>query len=191
MTEKRPSRDAVGVLALQGDFVRHVEALSRSGIDSVEVRRIEDLALVSGLVLPGGESTTILKFFESEPWEKALRDFAAEGKPILATCAGLILLAREVDNPKQRSLGLLDVSVTRNAYGRQVDSFIGRAVDESGGELEAVFIRAPRIVRVGPAVSVIARQNGDPVWVREGSIHAASFHPELSEDSSVHRHVFS
>lgn len=191
MTEKRLARSPVGVLALQGDFARHAEALSRWRIGSVEVRRVADLDRVSGLILPGGESTTFLKFFESEPWEEALRDFAARRNPILATCAGLILLAREVENPPQRSLGLLDVSVRRNAYGRQVDSFIGRAIEETGGESEAVFIRAPRIIRVGPGVAVMARHDGEPVWIREGAIHGASFHPELSENSPIHRRVFS
>jgi 5'-phosphate synthase pdxT subunit len=180
----------VGVLALQGDFAKHAEALARAGRESREIRKPGELESVSGLVLPGGESTTLLKFFEREGWEKPLRDFAASGRPILATCAGLILLARKVENPEQRSLGLLDVDVVRNAYGKQVDSFVGRARGPSGDEREAVYIRAPKISRVGPGVEVLAREGNDPVWVREGNVQAATFHPELSESSEVHRRAF-
>lgn len=145
---------------------------------------------MSGLVLPGGESTTLLKFFDREGWETPLREFAASGRPVLATCAGLILLARRVENPEQRSLGLLDVDVVRNAYGRQVDSFVGRARGPAGQETEAVYIRAPKISRVGPGVEILAREGGDPVWVRQGNVQAATFHPELSESSDVHRRAF-
>jgi 5'-phosphate synthase pdxT subunit len=179
------------VLAIQGDFAKHTEALSRAGLESREIRRPEELAGVSGLILPGGESTTYLKFFEREPgWEKALREFAASGRPLLATCAGLILLASRVENPAQASLKLLDVDVVRNAYGRQVDSFVGTATDALGGSIEAVFIRAPKIARVGPSVEVLARQQSDPVLVRSGNVFGATFHPELSEDPAVHRRIF-
>ncbi|MGH9441350.1 MAG: pyridoxal 5'-phosphate synthase glutaminase subunit PdxT [Thermoanaerobaculia bacterium] len=180
----------VGILALQGDFAKHAEALARAGRESAEVRRPDELESVSGLILPGGESTTLLKFLESEGWEEPLRAFAATGKPVLATCAGLILLARRVENPKQGSLGLLDVDVVRNAYGRQVDSFVGRARVSGGEEIEAVYIRAPRISRVGPRVEILARQGSDPVWVRQDNVHAATFHPELSRSSEIHRRVF-
>jgi 5'-phosphate synthase pdxT subunit len=180
----------VGVLALQGDFAKHAEALTRAGIESREIRRPEDLESVSGLVLPGGESTTLLKFFEREGWEQPLQDFAASGKPLLATCAGLILLARKVENPEQKSLGLLDVDVVRNAYGRQVDSFVGQATGPGGKAVEAVYIRAPKISRVGEGVEVLARQGGDPVWVRQGNVHAATFHPELSDSTELHRRAF-
>jgi 5'-phosphate synthase pdxT subunit len=186
-----PRAKPVGILALQGDFARHGEALRRAGLESREIRRQDELAGVSGLVLPGGESTTYLKFFEREPgWETALREFAASGRPVLATCAGLILLASRVENPAQASLGLLDVDVVRNAYGRQVDSFVGTATDAGGASIEAVFIRAPKIARVGPSVEVLARQQSDPVLVRSGNVFGATFHPELSEDPELHRRIF-
>lgn len=180
----------VGILALQGDFAKHAEALARAGLQSREIRKPGELDSVSGLVLPGGESTTLLKFVDREGWETPLREFAASGKPVLATCAGLILLARRVENPEQRSLGVLDVDVVRNAYGRQVDSFVGTARGPAGEETEAVFIRAPRISRVGPGVEILAREGDDPVWVREGNVQAATFHPELSQSSEVHRRAF-
>lgn len=180
----------VGVLALQGDFAKHAEALKRAGFESREIRKAEELESIAGLVLPGGESTTLLKFFDREGWETPLRKFAASGKPVLATCAGLILLARRVEHPEQRSLGLLDVDVVRNAYGTQIDSFIGKARAAEGEEFEAVFIRAPKISRVGVGVEVLATQGSDPVWVRQGNVQAATFHPELSESSEVHRRAF-
>ncbi len=170
---------------------KHAEALARAGLPSREIRKPGELDSVSGLVLPGGESTTLLKFFDREGWETPLREFAASGKPVLATCAGLILLARRVENPVQRSLGVLDVDVVRNAYGRQVDSFVGTARGPAGEETEAVYIRAPKISRVGPGVEILAREGDDPVWVRQGNVQAATFHPELSESSEVHRRAFS
>jgi 5'-phosphate synthase pdxT subunit len=172
--------EAIGVLALQGDFERHRQALAASGLASREVRRPGELGSVSGLVLPGGESTTM----------QAISDFAASGRPILATCAGLILAAKRVDNPRQESLGLLDVDVVRNAYGRQLDSFVGAARLADGGELEAVYIRAPKITRSGEAVEVLARQGEDPVLVRQGNLWGATFHPELTPGSPVHGRVF-
>jgi 5'-phosphate synthase pdxT subunit len=186
-----PHPAPVGVLALQGDFERHRAALSRNGLRSREVRRPEELSGLGGLVLPGGESTTMLKFFQSEPWGASLAAFAASGRPILATCAGAILIAREVENPVQPGLGLIDIDVVRNAYGRQLDSFVGRAHRPDGSEMEAVFIRAPKISRVGPGVEVLAASGGDPVLVRQGNIVAATFHPELSEPPALHGEVFS
>ena len=184
-------RAPVGVLAIQGDFARHAEALARAGLESREIRRPEELGDVSGLILPGGESTTYLKFFEREPgWREALTGFAGSGRPVLATCAGLILLAARVDNPPQPSLGVLDVDVVRNAYGRQLDSFIGTASGEDGKPLEAVFIRAPKIARVGPGVEVVAREGKDPVLVRRENVYGATFHPELSENAGLHRRIF-
>jgi 5'-phosphate synthase pdxT subunit len=181
----------VGVLAIQGDFARHADALARAGVESREIRRPEELASVSGLVLPGGESTTYLKFFEREPgWREALTEFAESGKPVLATCAGLILLASRVENPPQPSLGVLDVDVVRNAYGRQLDSFVGTATGEDGAAIEAVFIRAPKIARVGPGVEVLAREGEDPVLVRRENVYGATFHPELSDEPSLHRRIF-
>jgi pyridoxal 5'-phosphate synthase pdxT subunit len=165
--------------------------LSSMGIDSFEARLPEDLDRASGLILPGGESTTIWKFFESAPWEPALQSFAHSGRPILGTCAGAILLAREVTHPAQKGLGLLDIGVERNAYGRQVDSFVGEVdAPALGGALPAVFIRAPRIRRVGGGVQVLATLRGEPVLVCKDQVFAATFHPELTEDDRVHRLAF-
>jgi 5'-phosphate synthase pdxT subunit len=183
---------AVAVLALQGDFEAHRRMLSSMGIDSFEARLPEDLNRAGGLVLPGGESTTIWKFFESAPWEPALQRFASSGRPILGTCAGAILLAREVSNPTQRGLGILDIGVERNAYGRQAESFVGEVdAPALGGDLPAVFIRAPRIRRVGEGAEVLATLHGEPVLVREGNVLAATFHPELTGDARVHGLAFS
>ncbi len=161
------------------------------GIESFEARRPEEIESASGLIIPGGESTTMWKFFESAPWEEAIARFAASGRPVLGTCAGAIVLARQVFNPAQKGLGLLDVAVERNAYGRQADSFVGVVEAPAlGGELPAVFIRAPRIRRVGPAVEVLAARDGEPVLVRQDNVVAATFHPELTDDERVHRMVF-
>jgi len=178
---------AIGVLALQGDFAAHARTLRRIGVNAIEVRRSNDLDAADGLILPGGESTTMLKFIEEENLAQSITDFARQGKPILGTCAGAILLAREVYNPAQASLGLIDIGVERNGYGRQVDSFIAEVETAiEGGPLEAVFIRAPRIRGAGPNVEVVASLNDEPVLVREGNILAATFHPELTEDTRVH-----
>ncbi|HEX8087496.1 MAG TPA: pyridoxal 5'-phosphate synthase glutaminase subunit PdxT [Blastocatellia bacterium] len=177
----------IGVLAIQGDFAAHKRALSRIGVRAVEVRRRADLGCVDGLIMPGGESTTMLKFLLEEGMGDAIGAFAESGKPVFGTCAGAILLARTVKNPNQPSLALIDIAVERNAYGRQIDSFIGEAdVSLGGGPLEAVFIRAPRIVEVGPNVKTIATLRGEPVLVREGNILAATFHPELTRDTRTH-----
>jgi pyridoxal 5'-phosphate synthase pdxT subunit len=191
MVTSKAEPGAIAVLALQGDFEAHRKKLAAMGLDSFEIRRPGELASAAGLVLPGGESTTLWKFFEAEPWETALLDFARSGRPILGTCAGAIVLAREVTHPSQKGLGLLDISVERNAYGRQVDSFVGSVEAPSlGGTIPAVFIRAPRIRRVGPGVEVIATRAGEPVLVRRGNVAAATFHPELTGDSRVHAFVF-
>jgi|SRR5215813_4252260 len=177
----------IGVLAIQGDFAAHIRALRRIGEDPVEIRSINDLTALDGLILPGGESTTMLKFIENESFSKSIIGFADAGKPIFGTCAGAILLAREVYNPTQPSLGLIDMVIERNGYGRQVDSFVGNTEAASElGTFEAVFIRAPRIKAVGPDVEVLARLNGEPVLVRERNILAATFHPELTEDRRTH-----
>jgi 5'-phosphate synthase pdxT subunit len=161
------------------------------GLESFEARRPDQIQGASGLVVPGGESTTFWKFFESAPWEEAIRAFADTGRPILGTCAGAIVLAREVTNPVQRGLGLIDIAVERNAYGRQVDSFVGEVdAPELGGALPAVFIRAPRIRRVGAEVEVLATRESEPVLVREGNVIAATFHPELTLDTTVHELAF-
>ncbi len=181
----------MAVLALQGDFEAHRKKLGEIGIESFEARRPEEIADAAGLVIPGGESTTLWKFFESAPWEEAIARFAASGRPVLGTCAGAIVLAGEVSHPAQRGIGLLDIAVERNAYGRQADSFVGTVeAPRLGGELPAVFIRAPRIRRVGPGVEVLATRAGEPVLVRQGSVVAATFHPELTEDDRVHRLCF-
>ncbi len=178
----------IGVVAIQGDFAAHGRMLSRLGVDVAEVRRASDLDGVEGLILPGGESSTMLKFLAAEDLEQPIKELAGAGKPVFGTCAGAILLAREAINPSQHSMDLIDITVARNAYGRQVDSFIGEVETViKGGPLEAVFIRAPRIERVGPEVEVLARNEGEPVFVRQANILAATFHPELSDDERAHR----
>ncbi len=181
----------IAVLALQGDFEAHRRKLSQMGLASFEARRPGEIKDASGLVIPGGESTTLWKFFGWAPWEEAIKAFAASGRPVLGTCAGAIVLATEVSNPPQRGLALLDIGVERNAYGRQVDSFVGD-VDAPGlgGKLPAVFIRAPRIRRVGPEVETLATRAGEPVLVRQSNVFAATFHPELTADTRVHSLVF-
>jgi pyridoxal 5'-phosphate synthase pdxT subunit len=187
----RFSSQGVAVLALQGDFEAHRRALGQIGLESFEARRPGDLERADGLVIPGGESTTLWKFFEAEPWEEAFRAFAGSGRPILGTCAGAIVLARNVSNPAQRGLGLIDIDIERNAYGRQVDSFIGEVACPSlQSPLPAVFIRAPRIRRLGPAVEVLGSCGGDPVLVRQGNVVAATFHPELTADHRLQAFVF-
>jgi 5'-phosphate synthase pdxT subunit len=186
LTEKRPP-PLIGVLAIQGDYAAHAEALAEAGATPVEVRQPDQLAGLDGLVLPGGESTTILRFLGKHKFFEALQEFCGR-KPVFGTCAGAILLARKVLNPPQRSLGLLDAVVERNAYGRQIDSAIVTAETAlAGGPLEMVFIRAPRIVQTGPGVEVLARREGFPTLVREGRLLAATFHPELSRDRRVHQ----
>ncbi|MEO8349834.1 MAG: pyridoxal 5'-phosphate synthase glutaminase subunit PdxT [Acidobacteriota bacterium] len=181
----------IAVLALQGDFAAHGRRLAEIGLDSFEARKPEELDRAAGLVLPGGESTTLWKFFETAPWEDAIRRFAASGRPVLGTCAGAIVLARDVTNPPQRGLGVLDIAVERNAYGRQVDSFVGEVEAPSlGGTLPAVFIRAPKIRRVGETVEVLATREGEPVLVRQGNVVAATFHPELTPDTKIHELAF-
>jgi len=180
----------IGVLALQGDFAAHEAALGKRGVPTRKLRRPQELEGLSGLVLPGGESTTMLKLLAEEGMGEALRRAIAAGLPVLATCAGVILLAEEVSNPPQPSLGLLRVAVARNAYGRQLASTVARLVvtdreELPVEELEGVFIRAPRVVRVGEGVKVLAKRGEDPVLLRQGAILAATFHPELSQDSPV------
>jgi len=183
----------IGVLALQGDFAMHVRALARcgAGVEVVEVRKPEQLEGLDGLVMPGGESTTLLKLMDAWGFVPALEKFHAGGKPIFGTCAGLILLAREVTSPAQFSLGLIDVGVERNAYGRQRESFesAGTAqLDGGPASVEMVFIRAPRIRRVGEGVQTLARHDGEAVMARQGTILVATFHPELTDDPTVHRY---
>ena len=177
----------VGVLALQGAFARHAALLESLGHRVCTVRSAEDFHGLDGLVLPGGESTVQLSLIDRLGLEAPLRELATSGRPILATCAGLILLARAVHNPDQRSFGLIDLEVTRNGWGRQVDSFEARSDD---GTLPLVFIRAPRIAACGPGVEVLARYRTEPVLVRANTVTAATFHPELSGDPTIHARVF-
>jgi len=175
----------IGVLALQGDYEAHARAFQNAGARTVLVRKPEELAGLDGLVLPGGESTTMLKFLEKQGFFETLGAFVA-ATPCFATCAGCILVAREVLHPQQRSLGALDATVERNAYGRQIDSAILTLPTElPGGPLEMVFIRAPRIARVGSGVEVLAQRDGFPVLVRQGDLLVATFHPEMTSDTRV------
>jgi len=178
-----------GILALQGDFAAHGQSLSELQVQVREVRRVAELSGLAGLIIPGGESTTLLNLMRDEPWFEALRRFHAEGGVLLGTCAGAILLAREV-RPPQKSLGLLDAVVERNAYGRQVDSFQARVEAPAlGGAVDGVFIRAPRLRAVGPETEVLARHEGEPVMVRQGRVVATTFHPELTVSRAVHRYT--
>jgi len=180
-----------GVLALQGDWAAHIEVLRSLGFAPIAVRTADQLETVDALVLPGGESTAMLRLMEAEDLDHRIADRIRGGLPVLATCAGLILLARGVE-PEQPSFGVLDVDVARNAYGRQVHSTITKI--ELNGEfgtstpMEGVFIRAPRVTRIGSAVQVLGRLKDDPVLVRDGAIIAATFHPELTPDQRIHRY---
>lgn len=174
----------IGVLALQGDFDAHRRRLEEMGAEVVLIKKPEQLDVIDGLVIPGGESSTFLKLLGEAGFEK-LREFV-HNKPTFGTCAGAILLASEVENPKQLGLGALDISIRRNAYGRQLESSIreGKFADTP---IEMVFIRAPKIERVGNKVQVLATQGSDPVVVRQGKTMAATFHPELSDDYRIHQ----
>jgi len=176
----------IGVLALQGDYDAHRRMLERLGANVALIRKPEQLDTVDALVIPGGESSTFLKFLEQGGFLEKLRAFVRT-KPTFGTCAGAILLAKEVSNPAQESLGALDIRIRRNAYGRQLESAIQQGRTSLGNEpLEMVFIRAPKIERVGSGVEVLAREGEDPVLVRQGKTMAATFHPELSDDTRVH-----
>ena len=183
----------VGVLALQGDFEAHQRALERAGAEAVQVRSEKELEGLDGLVIPGGESTTMLKLLGYMNLKEPLRRFVAE-KPVFGTCAGAILMATDVRNPEQESFGAVDLTVERNAYGRQVDSRVAmlHPVEEFAervgkGDVEAVFIRAPIIRRTGPGVKVLAEYAGNPVLVEDGRHLIATFHPELTADARVHK----
>ncbi|MED5463749.1 MAG: pyridoxal 5'-phosphate synthase glutaminase subunit PdxT [Myxococcota bacterium] len=177
----------IGVLALQGGYAAHAKALEESGHTTLEVREAHQLSHIEGLVLPGGESTTQLKLIDRFELEAPLRAFIESGKPTLATCAGVILCASEVEQPAQRSFGWLDIAVHRNGYGRQLDSFEGFADD---GELPLCFIRAPRITRVGSDVQILATLGQEPVLVQQGNVIGATFHPELTDDRRIYRALF-
>lgn len=177
----------IGVLAIQGDFEAHAKMLERLGVEYVYVRTPEDLKDVDGLILPGGESTTHMKLLAETGLEEAVREMAAKGGALFGTCAGAILMARDVKAPEQESLGLMDMTVVRNAYGRQLSSDVFLLPTKLKSEpLEMVFIRAPQIEKVGAGVKVLAERDGKPVLVEQGRMMAATFHPELTEDTTIH-----
>ena len=181
----------IGVLGLQGDFAAHRRMLEQAGAPSRTIKKPEQLAQVQGLVIPGGESTTLLKLIDAYGFWDPLRLFGRAGRPVLGTCAGMILVAREVTGPAQRSLGLIEVDVERNSYGRQRESFEATGTfAHEGGErpLPMVFIRAPRIRQLGSGAQALAFCQGDCVMARQGRVLAASFHPELTDDLTVHRY---
>ena len=179
----------IGILAVQGDFAAHAAMLHDLGVETVEVRTPADMQGCDGLILPGGESTTQLQFLQEEGLAETIKRFARDGHPVFGTCAGAILLATHVQNPAQDSLKLLDMTVLRNAYGRQLasDVFTGKSKLKDG-PLEMVFIRGPVIDRVGPGVEILATHQGKPAIVQKGNLLAASFHPELTADTTVHEY---
>jgi 5'-phosphate synthase pdxT subunit len=181
----------IGVLALQGDFRKHLDMLASLGADARPLKDASELPGLSGVILPGGESTTIGMLMERRGLLEPLKQALAAGLPAFGTCAGAILLAKDIEDSDQLRLGVMDMSVLRNAYGSQVDSFEAKLdfSDPENGlrfELEGVFIRAPRIDRLGPEVQVLARFDGKPVLIRQGRMLAATFHPELTSSSAVH-----
>jgi 5'-phosphate synthase pdxT subunit len=178
----------VGILAVQGDYAEHRETLGHLGVDSRLVKHAVELEGLDGLIMPGGESTTMLKLLIGESLMEPIKDLLHRGGALYGTCAGAILLARKATSPEQPSLGLLNISIERNGYGRQLQSHVAVEPCPALGEppLEMVFIRAPIIREVGPDVDVLARHRGDPVFVRQGRIMATTFHPELGKDDRVH-----
>jgi 5'-phosphate synthase pdxT subunit len=179
----------IGIVAIQGDFAAHAAMLQALGAETVEVRTVRDLDGCDGIVLPGGESTTQLQFLKEEGLFDAIGTFARAGGAVFGTCAGAILMAAKVNNPPQESLGLLDMTVLRNGYGRQLasDVFFGPSTLKKD-PLEMVFIRGPIIEQVGQGVEVLARHEGKPALVEKDNLLAATFHPELTDDATVHRH---
>lgn len=177
----------IGVLGLQGGYQAHIQMLEALGHNTVEVRNPDEFASLAGLILPGGESTTQLKLIDRFNLKPQIDALIESGKPVFATCAGMILCAANVTHPEQPSYGYIDIDVERNGWGRQLDSFEAKA---DGTDLELCFIRAPRITRVGQDVEVLATFKDEPVMVRQNNITAATFHPELTDDSRVHAAVF-
>ena len=179
----------IGVLALQGDVREHLDAIRRAGGHGVPVKTREEIEAVDGLIIPGGESTTVGKLLDRFDLMETVREMPAEGKPIFGTCTGMILLAKRIEASDQHRIGVLDVTVRRNAFGRQVDSFEEDVLVQGveGGPVRAVFIRAPFITEVHPGVEVLATHGEYPILVREGNLLAAAFHPELTDDTRIHR----
>ena len=180
----------IGILGLQGDYAAHGKMLDAINTPNRVVKKPEQLTEIDGLIFPGGESTTLIKLMDAWGWWQPLKDFA-DTKPVFGTCAGMILVAKKVSNPPQKSLNLIDIDVERNGYGRQVDSFEGNGSLRADGQarnMPMIFIRAPRITRMGHGVEILAECRGDVVMARQGHVVVASFHPELSDDLSVHRH---
>lgn len=179
----------IGILAIQGDYEAHGRVLERMGVDYTFVRAPADMKGICGLILPGGESTTHIKILREEGLLSEIQKFSASGGAFFGTCAGAILLAREVTHPMQESLGFLDIAIARNGYGRQLASHVGFGESELGDKpLEMVFIRAPIIESVGDKVKVLAESQGRPVLVEQGRVMAATFHPELTDDNTLHEH---
>jgi len=179
----------IGVLGLQGDFREHLTLLRALGVDARDVRTRAQLDEIEGLIIPGGESTTMAHLLEKTGMLSALRERGEQGFPIYGTCAGMILLARELnDSSPENRLALMDIAVKRNAYGRQLDSFEADLSLKNIGEFHAVFIRAPKVVRVGPGVEILAEHDGAPVLVRQKNLLASSFHPELTGDTRIHEY---
>lgn len=184
------SRGTVGILALQGDTSLHSQALAKLGLSAKFVKKPEDFDDIEGLIIPGGESTTLLYLAESLGLLDKISEFAKNGGRIFGTCAGAILLAKKVFNPSQPSLGLIDIEIERNAYGRQLDSFeeYGHGLPPLPKRIKMTFIRAPRIILTGPDTKILATHNQEPVLVRQGSILVSTFHPELNDQSSIYRY---
>jgi len=188
-TEQQKKVMRIGIVAMQGDFEAHAAILRSLGAETVKVRAVEDLQGCDGIVLPGGESTTQLQFLKEEGLFEAIRKFAGQGGAVFGTCAGAILLATKVKNPAQDSLGLMEMTILRNGYGRQLASDVFMEPTALKSEpLEMVFIRGPVIEEVGKGISVLARHEGLPALVEKGNLLAATFHPELTDDSTVHEH---
>lgn len=180
----------IGVLALQGDYEKHLQALRKAGAKARLVRTPAEIAQVDGLVIPGGESTTVGLLMERTGTGEAIRKRAADGMPVYGTCTGLILMAKEIEDSRQYRLGLMDIAVRRNAYGRQIDSFEAEIEVPELGEppIRAVFIRAPQVTGRNGTVSVLGELDGVPVLLRQGNLLASSFHPELTEDARIHKY---
>lgn len=184
----------IGVLTLQGGFGKHIQVLEKLGINAVKIREAGELDSIDGLIMPGGESTTIIRLLKNFGIFDKLKKKIADGLPVFGTCAGMILLSEGIDShPEQETLGLMDYRVSRNDYGRQIDSFDALLnISELGADpVPAVFIRAPRITEYGPSVKILSEYNGSPVLVRNGNKLASSFHPELTEDLRVHKYFLS